>query len=71
MWAKGPLLRPSSEDGWRDTVTAEFQVSSSASPGAVAFEQLASYLVVPPRYLVVDGPSKVLRLYVCIEKTTS
>jgi hypothetical protein len=61
MWANAP---PSSSDiMW---LTAE--ALSSASPGADEFEELTSFLGVPPRYLVGAGVSNQLHFYICIDK---
>jgi hypothetical protein len=70
MWSNGP---PSGSPLNRrtDTVLADAEAPSSATPGAVALEDLTSFLTVPPRYLVGDGPSRELPLHVRIEKNSS
>ena len=67
MWARGPP--PSSKaDCKRDVVRVAADASSSVLPGAIAFEELTSFLVVPGPYLVGAGSSKQLRLYIRICK---
>ncbi|CAM0878961.1 unnamed protein product [Alopecurus aequalis] len=67
MWANGPPTARSRTD----TVLADVEATSSATPGAVALEDLTSFLTVPPRYLVGEGASKELSLHVRVEKNTS
>uniref|UniRef100_A0ACD5TRY7 Uncharacterized protein n=1 Tax=Avena sativa TaxID=4498 RepID=A0ACD5TRY7_AVESA len=72
MWSNGPPLTAPATNRVMDIVLAEFDATSSTTPGAVAFDdQLTSYLTVPPGYLVGDGPSKELSLHIRIEKITS
>ncbi|KAK1663095.1 hypothetical protein QYE76_051254 [Lolium multiflorum] len=67
IWAHGPP--PSSKsDCRRDVVKMSADASGSASPGAVVFEELTSFLVVPGPYLVGAGSSKELRFYIRICK---
>ena len=67
IWAHGPP--PSSKaDCRRDVVKMSADASGSASPGAVVFEELTSFLGVPGPYLVGAGSSKQLRLYIRICK---
>jgi E3 ubiquitin-protein ligase SIAH1 len=67
IWAHGPP--PSSKsDCRRDVVKMSTDASGSASPGAVVFEELTSFLVVPGPYLVGAGSSKELRFYIRICK---
>ncbi|CAM0878960.1 unnamed protein product [Alopecurus aequalis] len=69
LWANGP---PSPGASRRvDTMLADVLATSSATPGAVALEDLTSFLTVPPRYLVGEGASKELPLHVRVEKITS
>jgi len=51
-----------------DTVNVLLEVSSYALLGDVAFDELTLFLSVPPLYLVVGGPSKLLRFYIRIKK---
>jgi hypothetical protein len=44
------------------------EASSCTLPGDAAFDELTSFLSVPPLYLVLGGPSKLLRFYIRIEK---
>ena len=68
IWAHGP--QTSSKANCRsDVVMMEAEVSSSASPSAVGFEELTSFLAVPGRYMVGAGPSKQLRLQIEISST--
>jgi E3 ubiquitin-protein ligase SIAH1 len=71
MWANGPPLATPAANRKTDIVLADFEAKSSTTPGAVEFEELTSYLTVPRRYLVGDGPSKELPLHVRIERTAS
>uniref|UniRef100_A0ACD5VIL9 Uncharacterized protein n=1 Tax=Avena sativa TaxID=4498 RepID=A0ACD5VIL9_AVESA len=70
MWANGP---PSGSAANRktDTVLADVEAMGSSTPGAVALEDLTSYLVVPPRYLVGAAACKELLLHIRIEKNAS
>lgn len=69
MWANGPP--PPGANRKTDTVLVDVEAPSSATPGAVALEDLTSFLTVPPRYLAGAGASKELSLHVRIEKNTS
>ncbi|XP_051222625.1 E3 ubiquitin-protein ligase SINA-like 10 [Lolium perenne] len=72
MWSSnGPAPVALAADRRMDIVLADFEATSSATPGAITFDKLTSYLIVPPGYLVGDGPSKELPLQIRIEKTTS
>ena len=51
-----------------DTLTAVIKPTSTASPGAITFNQITSFLAVPPRYLIEGRPYKVLSFCVCIKK---
>lgn len=72
MWANGPPPGPGSAANRKtDTVLADVEAVSSSSPGLVALEDLTSYLMVPPRYLVGPAASKELPLHIRIEKNIS
>ncbi|VAI23220.1 unnamed protein product [Triticum turgidum subsp. durum] len=68
LWANGP---PPPANRKMDTIWADFEATSSTSPGTVALEELTSFLTVPPRYLHGAGASKELPLHVRIDKITS
>ena len=64
MWANGPPTATRRTD----TVLADVEATSSATPGAVnALEDLTSFLTVPPRYLVGEE----LSLHILVEKNTA
>lgn len=69
MWANGPASCSLAHSRSRaDTVNVSLEASSCALPGDVAFDELTSFLSVPPLYQVLGGPSKLLRFYIRIEK---
>ncbi|CAM0950310.1 unnamed protein product [Alopecurus aequalis] len=68
MWVDGP---PAEANRKTDSMLTDFDATSSTTPGAVSIEDLTSYLMVPPRYLVGAGPRKELSLHVRIGRTTS
>ncbi|XP_037408860.1 uncharacterized protein LOC119270973 [Triticum dicoccoides] len=65
LQANGPPP-PSSVEG--SILLAMKPVTSSTRPGEVAVEELPSFLMVPPTYLVGSGASKEVSLDVCIDK---
>jgi hypothetical protein len=67
MWAHGP---PTSHRK-KNNMEVEDQVSSSASPGSITSEELTSFLIVPPPYLVGAGLSRHMRFYICIDKNST
>ncbi|KAK1600871.1 hypothetical protein QYE76_018063 [Lolium multiflorum] len=68
MWANGPASCSLAHSRSRaDTVNVSLEASSCALPGDVAFDELTSFLSVPPLQ-VLGGPSKLLRFYIRIEK---
>ncbi|CAM0949011.1 unnamed protein product [Alopecurus aequalis] len=71
MWANGPRKAAPAANRKTDNMMTEFEATSSTTPGAVSLEDLTSYLMVPPGYLVGAGPSKELSLNIRIERTTS
>uniref|UniRef100_A0ACD5TST6 Uncharacterized protein n=1 Tax=Avena sativa TaxID=4498 RepID=A0ACD5TST6_AVESA len=73
MWANGPPSTASASAANRktDTVLADVEAMGTATPGAVALEDLTSYLVVPPCYLVGAAGCKELLLHIRIEKNAS
>uniref|UniRef100_A0ACD5TRT9 Uncharacterized protein n=1 Tax=Avena sativa TaxID=4498 RepID=A0ACD5TRT9_AVESA len=65
LWANGPPL-PSSAAG---KIEWELEaVTSSTRPGEVVVEELPSFMMVPPAYLVGSGASKVATLDIRIDK---
>ena len=72
MWVNGPRLAAPAPSHKTDMMLADFEATSSTAPGDVAFEDLTSYLMVPPGYLVEGaGPAKELPLHVRIGRTTT
>ncbi|XP_044971903.1 putative E3 ubiquitin-protein ligase SINA-like 6 [Hordeum vulgare subsp. vulgare] len=57
-------------NGGSDTVHADFQVTSSKEPGAVAMEEL-TFLTVPPKLLAGAGPARTVSLHIRIDKIAS
>uniref|UniRef100_A0ACD5VES8 Uncharacterized protein n=1 Tax=Avena sativa TaxID=4498 RepID=A0ACD5VES8_AVESA len=69
MWVNGPP--PEEANRRTDTMQTDLEARSSTTPGDVVWEDLRSYLVVPPQYLVGAGPCKLLSINVRIGKATS
>jgi hypothetical protein len=65
LWVNGPPP-PNSAAG---SILLDIKaVTSSARPGEVVVEELPSFLMVPPAYLVVSGASKDVTLDIRIDK---
>ncbi|KAM0845454.1 hypothetical protein ACQ4PT_056359 [Festuca glaucescens] len=64
MWATMPT--PAAPDSRADIAQVEMKVESSTSPAAVVAVDEASFLTVPPRYLLGDGASKTVPLSIAL-----
>ncbi|KAM0921812.1 hypothetical protein ACQ4PT_006723 [Festuca glaucescens] len=69
MWATMPT--PAAADSRAEIAQVEMKVESSTSPGAVVAVDEASFLTVPPRYLLGDGASKTVPLSIRVDKISS